>query len=99
MTTNIRRFEVGNTYAVFHLLSDDLDTVTVAAREGNRVTFTDGRGGIALRSVGPHGDEETIRLGEVGPVELCVYAHCARKQQGAKHDHERRSIETGAGCA
>ena len=66
-TENIRRFEVGSTYAVFHMLSDELDTVTVAARNGNRVTFTDGRSGTALRSVGPDGDEETIRLGEVGP--------------------------------
>ena len=67
-TENIKRFEVGSTYAVFHMLSDELDTVTVAARNGNRVTFTDGRSGTALRSVGPDGDEETIRLGEVGPV-------------------------------
>ena len=67
-TENIRRFEVGSTYAVFHMLSDELDTVTVAARNGNRVTFTDGRSGNALRSVGPDGDEETIRLGEVGSV-------------------------------
>ena len=67
-TENIRRFDVGSTYVVFHMLSDELDTVTVATRTGNRITFTDGRGGNALRSVGPDGDEETIRLGEVGPV-------------------------------
>lgn len=87
MTTNIRRFEVGNTYAVFHLLSDDLDTVTVAAREGNRVTFTDGRGGIALRSVGPHGDEETIRLGEVGPVATGgVVRVCALRKEATRSE-------------
>lgn len=44
-TENIRRFEVGSSYAVFHMLSEELDTVTVAARNGNRVTFTDGRSG------------------------------------------------------
>ena len=87
MTTNIRRFEVGNTYAVFHLLSDDLDTVTVAAREGNRVTFTDGCGGIALRSVGPHGDEETIRLGEVGPVATGgVVRVCALRKEATRSE-------------
>lgn len=87
MTTNIRRFEVGNTYAVFHLLSDDLDTVTVAARDGNRVTFTDGRGGIALRSVGPHGDEETIRLGEVGPVATGgVVRVCALRKEATRSE-------------
>mgnify|MGYP003610003783 CR=1 FL=1 len=68
MNTNIRRFEVGKTYSVYHMLSDELDTVTVVSRNGNRVTFTDGRSGNALRSVGPDGNEETIRLGEVGPV-------------------------------
>ena len=87
MTTNIRRFEVGNTYAVFHLLSDDFDTVTVAAREGNRVTFTDGRGGIALRSVGPRGDEETIRLGEVGPVATGgVVRVCALRKEATRSE-------------
>ena len=64
----IRCFEIGSTYVVYHMFSDELDTVTVASRSGNRVTFTDGRSGNALRSVGPdEKTEEAIRFDEVGP--------------------------------
>ena len=83
----IRRFEVGSTYLVFHMLSDAEDAATVAARDGNRVTFTDGRSGNARRSVGPHGDEETIRLGEVGPVATGgVVRVCALRKEATRSE-------------
>lgn len=62
----MKAFEVGKSYSVFRL-DDRAETVTIAARDGNMITLTDGRKVRAIKCLGPaEEDAETLRLDEVG---------------------------------
>ena len=64
----MKAFEVGETYGVLHM-DDRRETVTIAARDGSIVRFSDGRTARVLAGIAPDStDEECIRLDEVGPV-------------------------------
>ena len=64
----MKAFEVGETDGVLHM-DDRRETVTIAARDGSIVRFSDGRTARVLAGIAPDStDEECIRLGEVGPV-------------------------------
>jgi hypothetical protein len=62
------KFEVGKSYGVLHL-DDRPEVVTVTGRDERTVTLSDGRKSPILQGSAPDGgDEEVLRLDEVGAL-------------------------------
>lgn len=77
------RFEVGETYGVLHC-DEHEEWVTVSARDAANVTLSDGRKlRVLLGSSPTGGDEEVLRIAEVGQVATGgVVRVCHKRREG-----------------